>query len=214
MRPEDFSGGAGGTTGKHRRSSSYPLTPAVLPGKSAVSDSTRSVQETSESGTGPTILSAAPMVSAPNGPAVTNMPTDVPTAAALSLSDIISASVIAARQAGHVLTARELCAIIVRARYPHYQPSNDFELQALGMTNYSQVQPEQLSTYLARDWKRFLELEGVEPDVAMASVSKYLDRPADVTGVSDSLQHMLLPCRSPYIPHCRRSHFPGTRRCR
>ena len=100
---------------------------------------------------------------------------------------VVAASIWGARQAGTVLTVRKLYEDIVRARYPHHQPQNDFELFVLASSNYSRVLPGQLSECLAREWSYFVSLQDNDPEVAMASIRTQLAKTAEVTGVSHPL---------------------------
>lgn len=83
-----------------------------------------------------------------------------------------------------MLTVRQLYEDVVRARYPHHQPQSDFELFALGSSNYSKLAPEQLSDCLAKEWSYFVTIRNNDPTFAMESIRAFLAKTAEVTGVS------------------------------
>ncbi|KAI0701423.1 hypothetical protein C8T65DRAFT_579678 [Cerioporus squamosus] len=80
-----------------------------------------------------------------------------------------------------VRTVRDLYEEIIRVRYPGYKPKNDFELFALGGSDYSYVEEGGLEAHLAEEWSDMVAQLG-GPDLVMVEVCSSLDAVAEVTG--------------------------------
>ena len=93
-----------------------------------------------------------------------------------------------ARLPPSVRKLRDLYEEVVRARYPHYKPKNDFELLALGGGDYTAYKKvKRLEARLAQEWSNFVTRMKGNPDTAMKEISRSLDAVADITGVSRSV---------------------------